>query len=139
MSNITREQILIEAREWLGTPYHHCQSTKQIGCDCTGFLLGVARNVGILPPDTRIENYHRLQRNDFLIQKLSLVLVPTLELEPANVIVIKRLNLITHVAIISSEDLMIHSVDTNNIGVIESRLSFYQKYIYQIFTVPNLN
>ena len=39
----TREQILVEARAWIGTPYRHQASLKGVGCDCLGLLRGVWR------------------------------------------------------------------------------------------------
>ncbi len=47
-SNITREQIVTEARTWLGTPFRHQGRTKS-GCDCIGFPWGVALNLNLLP------------------------------------------------------------------------------------------
>ena len=40
-----RAAIIAEARSWLGTPYHHQASVKQVGCDCLGLLRGVWRAV----------------------------------------------------------------------------------------------
>ena len=38
----TRDDIIAEARTWLGTPWHHQASVKGAGCDCIGFIRGVA-------------------------------------------------------------------------------------------------
>jgi NlpC/P60 family putative phage cell wall peptidase len=40
---IPRQSILVEAREWIGTPYRHQASTKGAGCDCLGLVRGVWR------------------------------------------------------------------------------------------------
>ncbi|MEQ1707281.1 MAG: NlpC/P60 family protein [Terricaulis sp.] len=40
---ISREAILTEAREWIGTPYVHQASAKGAGCDCLGLVRGVWR------------------------------------------------------------------------------------------------
>lgn len=39
--------IISKAREWIGTPYHHAAAVKGVGSDCTGLLIGVARELGI--------------------------------------------------------------------------------------------
>lgn len=39
----TREEVIAEARGWLGTPWHHQASLKGVGCDCIGFIRGVAQ------------------------------------------------------------------------------------------------
>ncbi len=43
MNSPTREDILREARSWIGTPYRHQASLKGVGCDCLGLLRGVWR------------------------------------------------------------------------------------------------
>lgn len=45
---ITREQIVSEARSWIGTRFMHQQSTKGVGADCYGFTRGVLSAVGVL-------------------------------------------------------------------------------------------
>lgn len=48
MSTVARqraEQVLAEARTWIGTPYRHQGSTKGVGCDCLGLVRGVWRAV----------------------------------------------------------------------------------------------
>lgn len=37
--------IVREARTWIGTPYRHGASLKQVGCDCLGLVRGVWRGV----------------------------------------------------------------------------------------------
>jgi cell wall-associated NlpC family hydrolase len=39
--------IVAEARGWLGTPFHYQQSVKGVGCDCLGFVVGVAEACGM--------------------------------------------------------------------------------------------
>lgn len=46
----TREQVIAEARTWLGTLWHHQASVQRVGCDCIGFVRGAAeRFVGPIP------------------------------------------------------------------------------------------
>jgi len=42
----TRQQIVDEARTWLGTPFHHQGRLKGVGADCAGIVDGVARAFG---------------------------------------------------------------------------------------------
>ncbi len=42
MSPFTRAALLTEARTWIGTPWHHQAAVKGAGCDCIGFVRGVA-------------------------------------------------------------------------------------------------
>ncbi|WP_170458737.1 peptidase [Ruegeria arenilitoris] len=42
---VTAQEIVDEARGWLGTPYVHQASVKGAGTDCLGLLRGVWRSV----------------------------------------------------------------------------------------------
>ena len=42
---ITRARIVMFARTWAGTPYHHQASTKGVGTDCLGLVRGVYREL----------------------------------------------------------------------------------------------
>lgn len=37
--------ILAVARSWIGTPYRHQASRKQVGCDCLGLVRGIWREL----------------------------------------------------------------------------------------------
>jgi NlpC/P60 family putative phage cell wall peptidase len=39
------DEIVLAARGWIGTPYQHQQSVKDLGCDCLGLVRGVWREV----------------------------------------------------------------------------------------------
>ncbi len=41
-----RDKIVREAREWMGTPFHHQGRKKRVGCDCIGMVLGVLHLAG---------------------------------------------------------------------------------------------
>lgn len=43
---ITRDDVVAEARSWLGTPFKHQGRLKLIGCDCVGLIYGVAWALG---------------------------------------------------------------------------------------------
>ena len=42
--SVTRAQLVVASRHWIGTPYHHQASLLQIGCDCLGLVRGVWRD-----------------------------------------------------------------------------------------------
>ncbi|MEZ5853945.1 MAG: peptidase P60 [Hyphomicrobiaceae bacterium] len=39
--HLTRHDVVVAARAWLGTPYHHQASRRSIGTDCVGLVRGV--------------------------------------------------------------------------------------------------
>ncbi|MBN9061307.1 MAG: peptidase P60 [Rhizobiales bacterium 65-9] len=43
MNSVSRADIAAETRRWVGTPYAHQASVRQVGCDCLGLLRGVWR------------------------------------------------------------------------------------------------
>ncbi len=45
MSVARRREALIEARNWIGTPYRHQASAKRVGADCLGLIRGVWRSL----------------------------------------------------------------------------------------------
>lgn len=44
-ASMPRENIVAEARSWIGTPYRHQASLKGVGCDCLGLVRGVFRAI----------------------------------------------------------------------------------------------
>lgn len=51
----TREQIVAEAREWIGTRWQHQAAIKGVATDCIGLIRGVGASCGRLP-----HNLHQL-------------------------------------------------------------------------------
>jgi cell wall-associated NlpC family hydrolase len=71
---ITRQQVLDEARSWLGTPFHHGQQCKGAGVDCGQFLIGVYYNVGCIPcveTDYYPHDFHLHNRREWYIELIS--------------------------------------------------------------------
>lgn len=55
-----RERVCAIARSWDGTPIKHQASCKGVGCDCKGFIWGIAREIGLPSADewhARLANY----------------------------------------------------------------------------------
>lgn len=40
-----RERVIDQACRWVGTPYRHQASIRQVGCDCLGLVRGVWREI----------------------------------------------------------------------------------------------
>jgi len=43
--NLATRRVLHEAFRWIGTPYRHQGSIRQVGCDCLGLVRGIWRSV----------------------------------------------------------------------------------------------
>ena len=57
---ISREDVVLEARKWVGTPYHHQGRLRGIGVDCVGLIIGVGEKLGIRGYDK--DEYRRYRR-----------------------------------------------------------------------------
>ena len=83
---IFAERYAQQALQWLGVPYQH-RGTTRGGCDCTGLLIGVARELGCLqdyelrkyPPDW---NLHGMADN-YIAEQLGQLAVPVPNSEAA--------------------------------------------------------
>ena len=60
MTTTSRTDIVQAARQWLDTPYHHQARLKGVGCDCIGLVIGVARELALVPADFDIGGYGRM-------------------------------------------------------------------------------
>lgn len=47
----TREQVVAEAKEWIGTRWKHQGKLKGVGCDCAGLIIGVGLNAQAMTID----------------------------------------------------------------------------------------
>lgn len=56
---VTRAMVVAEARSWLRTPWQHQARMKGVGVDCAGLIIGVARNLGLVPADADVTDYAR--------------------------------------------------------------------------------
>lgn len=50
---ITRDDIVHEARLWLGTPFRHQARLRGVGVDCIGVVIGVAHSLHLSDYDCR--------------------------------------------------------------------------------------
>ena len=46
---MTRQEVVNEAKSWIGTPYHHMGRVKGVGVDCGQLLIEVYHAVGLIP------------------------------------------------------------------------------------------
>ena len=120
---MTGDDIVEEARGWIGTPFHHQARLKGHGVDCVGLLVGVAMALGIRHCDRK--DYSRMPDGVSLEKELDAQLdqVPLDQVMPGDVLMFRMPRLPRHVAIYAGET-MIHS--TSDAGrVVEVNLDAY--------------
>ncbi len=59
MSPVTGQDVVAEARRWLGTPWRHQARLRGVGVDCGGLVVGVGQALG-LPVQDHPPGYARL-------------------------------------------------------------------------------
>jgi len=61
---VTRQEVIAEARTWIGTRWHHQGRMRGVGVDCAGLVIGVARSLGLSEFD--VANYSRIPSGGLL-------------------------------------------------------------------------
>jgi NlpC/P60 family putative phage cell wall peptidase len=126
---IRAESVVVEARSWVGTPYHDHAALKGVGCDCLGLMVGLYRNlIGPLPieiPPYR-GDWADAQTGDLLIEagrKLFTTRKSSDSYQAADILVFRlRPDLAAkHLALVSGPDTMIHAYE--RAGVVEATLA----------------
>jgi NlpC/P60 family putative phage cell wall peptidase len=121
---MTREDIVIEARSWIGTRWMHGQAVKGRGADCVQWIAALGRQIGLIPDDYVTIRYTRdwALHNDtsVLIGEMSHFCVPIslLEIEPGDILVFKQGRCASHAAVYIGNETMIHAHMRH--GVIEA-------------------
>jgi NlpC/P60 family putative phage cell wall peptidase len=106
-----RDQIVAEARTWLGTPFRHQGRVKGVGVDCVGLAIGVASALGLA--DYKEIAYSRQPDPDVMKNQLDAYLKPIdrSEVLPGDLYWIRFIHPM-HIAIatrVNGKDYMIHS------------------------------
>ena len=127
-----RAAVVVEAKSWIGTPYRSNALVKgrRGGTDCAMILIGVYRNVGLLPmdydPRPYPEQWH-LHRNEekYLTEILKFakpVAAPPERMPlPGDVVMFRMGRLLAHAAIVVDWPIVIHA--NGNGGVMPDDIS----------------
>lgn len=84
---ITPEQIIAEARSWVGTPWLHQGALKGVGVDCAGFIEQVCLNAGLPLAADFTRDYRRKEDGTIMLRILGELSEYTMGgMEPSNVI-----------------------------------------------------
>ncbi len=128
--SVTTEQIVAEARSWLGTPFVHQGRLKGVGVDCAGLVVGVARALGLAPDYVDRLDYPRQPIGRDMGDRLDrhLVHVPLPERRAADVLWFAWAANPQHLGILTGRNTVIHAYgyDTGRRqrgGVVETHLT----------------
>jgi NlpC/P60 family putative phage cell wall peptidase len=137
---IDRDQIIAEARDWLGTPYHHQASVKGVGCDCLGLVRGVwLALVGIEceTPPAYSRDWAEASGSETLLDAASRHLTPkaALDLQPGDIVVFRVRSAMPakHIGILVTPGTFVHAMEGG--GACEVALSpWWRRRIAGVFS-----
>ncbi|MEO0329209.1 MAG: NlpC/P60 family protein [Pseudomonadota bacterium] len=142
MMNNKREQVLVEARQWLGTPYRHQCSVKLMGADCLGLIRGVWRALyGNEPEET--PNYSadwgEVGSRETMLEAANVWFDPVSfdAVLPGDLLIFRwqNMSIAKHAGILSGDDTFIHAYEKG--GVVETTLGHYwKKRVAACFAFP---
>jgi len=117
------DDIVAEARTWIGTPFRWQQSAKGQGCDCKGLIAGVARAIG-RPEGSSIyammsAEYRRGVDPHLLMRGLSELFDRVETMEPGDVLLMQTGDKAQHLGIYVGGGRMIHTYGRGPRCVIE--------------------
>jgi cell wall-associated NlpC family hydrolase len=112
-----RERICTEALTWVGVPYHDLQHSRY-GCCCGGFIIGVAKALGLLHGDWKPPAYsperHFHQSEDLmspLLARCGCTPVPWEDKQPGDVLTFRIGGLtVSHAAFLLPGNEVVHAL-----------------------------
>lgn len=132
-----RNDIVLKAREYVNTPWHHQGRQKGVGVDCIGLIVCVAKDLGYEVQD--FITYTLSPDCKLLLKKLSKHLkeIEISESEPGDIFLISIYSRTQHVAIKTDKGI-IHAYRQAKKVVETSLNAYWQNKIVKAFCFPRL-
>lgn len=106
-------KIIKEAREWIGTPFHHQQCVKHHGVDCVNLITGIGNNLGICETlSGEFSTYPEIPSPKFFIKGMEKYLkkINESDVKPGDICAVAwRNNLPMHAALYIGNNSIIHT------------------------------
>ena len=139
---INRPEIVLLARTWLGTPYHHQASCRGAGADCIGLVRGIYRELygrEAQAPPAYTHDWAEASGQEALLEaaRRHLVEIAPSEAAPGCVLVFRYrgATIAKHVAIMATPHTMIHALE--GAPVCEIALSpWWHRHLAGAFAFP---
>ena len=142
---MSRDDIIAEARSWIGTPYRHQASLKGVGCDCLGLLRGVWRGVmGVEPeaPPPYSPDWAEAVGRETLVEaaRRHLVEVDDKAFKPGDVLFFRwREHLpAKHCGIATTPDRMVHAHEGARVAEVAIR-PWWDRRVAFVFRFPGID
>jgi len=112
----TRAKIIIEAFDWVGTPYHHQARVKKVGVDCAQLVAGIAENVfpRLKPINTEVYSvewhmHNKEEKMCQIIESFNCKSIPVEERLPGDILTFKFGRVQSHMGILINDGQFIHA------------------------------
>ena len=139
-----RDKIIVEARSWIGTPYHHQAAFKGVGCDCLGLVRGVWRAVyGADPehPPAYSRDWAETLREETLADAAGRHMIPlalnAFERGDLLLFAINDNAPAKHCAILVATDRMIHAIESHPVAEV-SLVPWWRNRLRFAFRFPEI-
>lgn len=111
MSQKFRTQLCRLAKEWLGVKYEHRGTTRN-GCDCTGLIIGILREMGYLK-NYKLRNYSKdwnlhAGADNHIMEEVEKVSNKIENPDSGDLVLFSIGKCVAHVGLIVESDLFIH-------------------------------
>ena len=134
-----RDDLIAEARRWIGTPWVPAGAERGVGANCLGFLAGVARNLGFEELAAAFAPYRGhgappALKSLLLGLRRHLERVPLAAARPGDVLLFDLGAGLRHVALLSAPATILHAHQTQG-RVVEQRLVWP---VHSAYRIPEL-
>lgn len=124
-STAQRQAVVVAAREWLGTPYHHQARIKGAGVDCALLLCEVYHAAGVVPfvdPTPYPQNWHIHRSGERYMGWVDkYAMVQTSQPQLGDLLLFRFGRAFSHAGIYVGDHRVVHSLADH--GVIETSLA----------------
>jgi NlpC/P60 family putative phage cell wall peptidase len=141
---IRRQDIVAQARRWVGTPYHHQQSHLGVGADCLGLVRGVWRDLygaETEAPQPYSRDWAEAEGTETLIEAASrhMTAVPVAEARGGDLVVFRyrRSSPAKHVGILCAPERVVHAMEGGP-AVEMSVTPWWRRRIVAAFSFPGI-
>lgn len=141
--NEHRENIIKITKSWIGTPYHHQESLKHVGCDCLGLVRGVFEELSqkkTAPIRPYTKDWAEQNKQETLIEAANehLLNVALQERQVGDVLIFRfrKWMIAKHTAILTAPDKMVHAIEGAKVEEVHFN-NWWQRHLAAVFSFPN--
>ena len=138
------DEVVLAARRWIGTPYHHQASVRGVGADCLGLIRGMWRDLygeeGEHPPGCS-RDWGEASGEATLIDAATRHLVARSKAtpEPGDILVFRMRSgaIAKHAAVLATPTTMIHAME-DRIAAEIAFSTWWRRRLAAVFSFPGI-